>query len=192
MDRTDVFIGSGPASATFMRCKMGVKNDGTMVAGQLYMVYEAGAYPGSPVGGGALTGFGPYKIDHMLVDGYDVVCNKQKVQAYRAPGQPQVAFAVEAVVDELAEMLGRDPMELRLQNAVQEGDRMPNGVPHRVFGCREMERGHDQQRPLSDTTGRPQPRPRHRRRLPLAGRPGVIGHHQRQRQRHHQPHHRLR
>ncbi len=139
MDRTEVFVGSGPASATFMRCKMGVKNDGTMVAGQLYMVYEAGAYPGSPVGGGALSGFGPYKMDHMLVDGLDVVCNKQKVQAYRAPGQPQVAFAVEAVVDELAEMLGRDPMDLRLQNAVQEGDRMPNGVPHRVFGCREME-----------------------------------------------------
>ena len=139
MDRTEVFVGSGPTSATYMRCKMGVKKDGTMVAGQLYMVYEAGAFPGSPVGGGALTGFGPYKMAHYLVDGYDVVCNKQKVQAYRAPGQPQVAFAVEAVVDELAEMLGRDPMELRLQNAVQEGDRMPNGVPHRVFGCREME-----------------------------------------------------
>ena len=139
MDRTEVFVGSGPTSATYMRCKMGVKKDGTMLAGQLYMVYEAGAFPGSPVGGGALTGFGPYKMPHYLVDGYDVVCNKQKVQAYRAPGQPQVAFAVEAVVDELAEMLGRDPMELRLQNAVQEGDRMPNGVPHRVFGCREME-----------------------------------------------------
>ena len=139
MDRTEVFVGSGPTSATYMRCKMGVKKDGTMLAGQLYMVYEAGAFPGSPVGGGALTGFGPYKMPHYLVDGYDVVCNKQKVQAYRAPGQPQVAFAVEAVVDELAEMLDRDPMELRLQNAVQEGDRMPNGVPHRVFGCREME-----------------------------------------------------
>ena len=139
MDRTEVFVGSGPTSATYMRCKMGVKKDGTMLAGQLYMVYEAGAFPGSPVGGGALTGFGPYKMPHYLVDGYDVVCNKQKVQAYRAPGQPQVAFAVEAVVDELAEMLGRDPMDLRLQNAVQEGDRMPNGVPHRVFGCREME-----------------------------------------------------
>ena len=139
MDRTDVFIGSGPTSATYMRCKMGVKNDGSMVAGQLYMVYEAGAFPGSPVGGGALTGFGPYKMEHMLVDGYDVVCNKQKVQAYRAPGQPQVAFAVEAVVDELAQMLGIDPIAFRLQNAVQEGDRMPNGVPHRVFGCRELE-----------------------------------------------------
>ena len=139
MDRREVFEGSGPTSATFMRCKIGVKNDGRMVAGQLYMIYEAGAYPGSPVGGGALSGFGPYKMEHMLVDGFDVVCNKQKVQAYRAPGQPQVAFAVEAVVDELADLLGRDPIELRLQNAVQEGDRMPNGVPHRVFGCREME-----------------------------------------------------
>ena len=139
MDRTEVFVGSGPTSATYMRCKMGVKNDGTMVAGQLYMVYEAGAFPGSPVGGGALTGFGPYKMPHYLVDGYDVVCNKQKAQAYRAPGQPQAAFAVEAVVDELAEMLGIDPMTFRLQNAVREGDRMPNGVPHRVFGCREME-----------------------------------------------------
>ena len=139
MDRREVFEGSGPTSATFMRCKIGVKNDGRMVAGQLYMIYEAGAFPGSPVGGGALSGFGPYKMEHMLVDGFDVVCNKQKVQAYRAPGQPQVAFAVEAVVDELADLLGRDPIELRLQNAVQEGDRMPNGVPHRVFGCREME-----------------------------------------------------
>ncbi len=139
MDRREVFEGSGPTSATFMRCKIGVKNDGRMVAGQLHMIYEAGAYPGSPVGGGALSGFGPYKMEHMLVDGFDVVCNKQKVQAYRAPGQPQVAFAVEAVVDELADLLGRDPIELRLQNAVQEGDRMPNGVPHRVFGCREME-----------------------------------------------------
>ncbi len=139
MDRKEVFEGSGPTSATFLRCKMGVKHDGTMVAGQLYMVYEAGAYPGSPVGGGALSGFGPYKMEHMLVDGLDVVCNKQKVQAYRAPGQPQVAFAVEAVVDELADLLGIDPMQFRLQNAVQEGDRMPNGVPHRVFGCREME-----------------------------------------------------
>ena len=183
MDRTDVFIGSGPASATFMRCKIGVKNDGTMVAGQLYMVYEAGAYPGSPVGGGALTGFGPYKMDHMLVDGYDVVCNKQKVQAYRAPGQPQVAFAVEAVVDELAEILGKDPIELRLQNAVQEGDRMPNGVPHRVFGCRELEEAMINQRPQQDAVGRLQSWARHRRGIPLAGRPGVIGHHQRQRKR---------
>ena len=139
MDRKEVFEGTGPTSGTYMRCKMGATNDGQLTAGELYMVYEAGAYPGSPVGGGTLTGFGPYNIENMLVDGLDVVCNKQKVQAYRAPGQPQAAFAVEPTVDALAEKLGMDPMEFRLKNAVKEGDRMPNGVPHAVFGCREME-----------------------------------------------------
>ena len=191
MDRKEVFEGSGPTSATFMRCKMGVKNDGTMVAGELYMIYEAGAYPGSPVGGGALTGFGPYKMEHMQVDGLDVVCNKQKVQAYRAPGQPQAAFAVEPVVDELADLLGMDPMELRLKNAVQEGDRMPNGVPHRVFGCREMEEAMIKLRPQPDSVDRSQPGPRSCGRVPLAGRSGVVRHHQRQRRRHAEPDHRL-
>ena len=82
---------------------------------------------------------GPYNIANLLVDGYDVVCNKQKVQAYRAPGQPQGAFAVEPVIDELAEKLGIDPIEFRLMNVSKEGDRMPNGVPHPHFGIKEME-----------------------------------------------------
>ena len=139
MSRTEVFVGSGPASATFMRVKIGAKRDGKITAGQVHMVYEAGAFPGSPVGGGAITSFGSYNIEHVLVDGYDVVCNKQKAQSYRAPGQPQANFTVECAMDELAEELGMDPMELRLRNAVNEGDRMPNGVPHSVFGCVELE-----------------------------------------------------
>ena len=139
MSRKEVFEGSGPASATYMKVKLGAKKDGKLTAGQLYMVYEAGAFPGAPVGGGAITGFGSYNLEHLLVDGYDVVCNKQKAQSYRAPGQPQAAFTVECALDELAEELGIDPMELRLKNAVKEGDRMPNGVPHAVFGCRELE-----------------------------------------------------
>ena len=139
MSRKEVFEGSGPASATYMKVKLGARKDGKLTAGQLYMVYEAGAFPGAPVGGGAITGFGSYNLEHILVDGYDVVCNKQKAQSYRAPGQPQAAFTVECAIDELAEELGLDPMELRLKNAVKEGDRMPNGVPHAVFGCRELE-----------------------------------------------------
>ena len=138
MSRQEVFEGTGPTSATYMRAKIGARKDGRIIAAHLYLAYEAGAFPGSPVGGGALTGLGPYNIDNILVDGYDVVCNKQKVQAYRAPGQPQAAFAVEPVIDELAEALGMDPMELRLKNAVQEGDRMANGVPHPPIGCKEV------------------------------------------------------
>src|SRR6266850_4481766 len=139
MTRQEVFEGTGPSSATHMRAKMGATKDGTITAGQLSLAFEAGAFPGSPVGGGALTGFGPYKIAHLLVDGYDVVCNKQKVQGYRAPGQSQATLAVETVIDELAEQLGMDPMEFRLKNAVQAGDPMPNGTPHAPFGCRELE-----------------------------------------------------
>ena len=139
MSRKEVFEGSGPASATYQKVKLGATKDGKLTAGQTYMVYEAGAFPGAPVGGGAVTSFGSYKIDNMLVDGYDVVCNKQKAQAYRAPGQPQASFGVECLMDELAEKLGMDPMELRLKNAVKEGDRMPNGVAHGVFGCTELE-----------------------------------------------------
>jgi xanthine dehydrogenase molybdenum-binding subunit len=139
MTRKEVFEGSGPTSATYMRCKIGATKSGRITAAQLYLAYEAGAFPGSPVGGGALTGLGPYKIDHLLVDGYDVVCNKQKVQAYRAPGQPQAAFAVECAMDELAEQLGMDPVEFRLKNVVQEGDRMPNGVMYPRIGCKEVE-----------------------------------------------------
>ena len=138
MTRTEVFEGTGPTSATHMRCKIGADKAGNITAAELHLAFEAGAFPGSPVGGGAMTGLGPYKIDNLLVDGYDVVCNKQKVQAYRAPGQPQAAFAVEMVIDELAEKLDMDPMEFRLKNAVQEGDRMPSGVVFPRIGCKEV------------------------------------------------------
>ena len=121
MSRKDVFEGTGPTSASNMRAKIGATKDGKITAAQVWLAYEAGAFPGSPVGGGTLCATGPYNIENLLVDGYDVVVNKNKVQAYRAPGQPQGAFAVESVIDELAERLGLDPLEFRLNNAVKEG-----------------------------------------------------------------------
>jgi CO/xanthine dehydrogenase Mo-binding subunit len=138
MSRKEVFEGTGPTSGTYMRCKIGVDNEGIITAAELYLAYEAGAFPGSPVGGGANSGLGPYKIDNLLVDGYDVVCNKQKTQAYRAPGHPQAAFAVESVMDELAEKLEMDPLEFRLKNTAVEGDRSPSGVVHARIGSREV------------------------------------------------------
>ena len=139
MTRKEVFEGTGPTSGTYMRCKIGADETGKITAGELYLAYEAGAFPGSPVGGGAMSGFGPYKMDNMLVDGYDVVVNKPKTAAYRAPGQPQAAFSVESVIDEVADKLGMDPLDFRLLNAVHEGDRAPSGVTHAHFGCQEVE-----------------------------------------------------
>ena len=104
-----------------MRAKIGATKDGIITAGQLYLAFEAGAFPGSPVGGGALTGFGPYKIEHLLVDGYDVVCNKPKVQGYRAPGQSQAD-------------LGRRDGHRRTGGEAGHG---PHGVPAAKTPCRQ-------------------------------------------------------
>ena len=153
MSRKDVFEGTGPAAASLMRTKIGATKDGKITAAKLWLAFDAGAFPGSPIGGATMCATGPYNIENLLVDGYDVVTNHQKVQAYRAPGQPQGSFSVEPLMDELAERLGIDPMELRLRNVVKEGDRQPNGVPPPVFGAKELEeamRDHDHyQTPLS-------------------------------------------
>jgi xanthine dehydrogenase molybdenum-binding subunit len=140
MTRKEVFEGTGPTSATYSKCKIGITLTGYITAAYHYMAYEAGAFPGSPVGGGAMTSLGPYKIENFLVDGYDVVCNKQKVQAYRAPGQPTAAFAVECIIDEIAEKLQIDPMELRLKNVARKGDRMPSGPILPEVGTEELEK----------------------------------------------------
>ena len=139
MTREEVLIGSGPTSATRIRVKIGAKSDGTITAAHLDMAYEAGAFPGSPVGAGANTGMAPYKVDNLLVDAFDVVVNKPKVAAYRAPGSPQAAFAIETVLDELARELSMDPMEFRKRNAAGEGDPMPSGVPLPVTGNAEVQ-----------------------------------------------------
>ena len=139
MNRQEVFEGTGPSSATHMRAKIGATKDGKITAGQLYLAFEAGAFPGSPVGGGALTGFGPYKIAHLLVDGYDVVCNKQKSKATGHRDNPRRPWPSRRSSTNWRSKLGMDPMEFRLKNAVQAGDLMPNGAPHAPFGCRELE-----------------------------------------------------
>ncbi len=127
MNRADVFEGTGPTPASYITIKMGAKNDGTITAAQTSLVFEAGAYPGSPVGAGAMCVFAPYNIENVLIDGYDVVVNKPKTAPYRAPGATNAAFGTETVIDELAEKLNIDPLELRLMNGAKEGDRRPDG-----------------------------------------------------------------
>ena len=138
MSRTEVFECAGPTSATRCRVKIGAKRDGTIVAGEAYLAYEAGAFPGAPYGPGARCAFSPYDIPNLYVESFDVVVNKPKVMAYRAPGAPAAEFAVESVLDEIAEQLDIDPVDLRLKNAAAEGSPMVGGTPHRSFGGREV------------------------------------------------------
>lgn len=79
----------------------------------------------------------PYKIENIRIDGYDVVVNKPRVAAYRAPGASNAAFAAEVLIDELAEKCGIDPLEFRLLNCAQEGDRRPDGLLHPRIGLLE-------------------------------------------------------
>ena len=138
MSRREVFEGSGPTSAAKIIVKLGAKASGKLTAAHVQQYYESGAFPGSPVGEGAMTGLAPYAIENITVDGYDVVCNKQKVAAYRAPGAPIAAFGVESAMDELAAALGLDPIDLREANLAQPGDRMPSGKPHEDFAGNEL------------------------------------------------------
>jgi len=138
MPRPDVFLATGPSSGAIFRVKMGAKRDGHITAVQAELFYEAGAYPGSPVGSGATVMFGPYAIPNGQVDGYDVVTNGPRVSSYRAPGGTPGNFAVETLVDELAEKLGMDPIEFRLLNHAHEGDERVDGGTHGSIGGIEV------------------------------------------------------
>ena len=127
MSRTEVFEGTGPTSGSYMRFKMGANKQGKITAADATLIYEAGAYPGSPVNPGAQCILGPYDIQNGRIEGYDVVLNKPKTAAYRAPGAPGGAFAAETVIDEICEKLEMDPLEFRLINGAKEGTRRITG-----------------------------------------------------------------
>ncbi|MGD9601755.1 MAG: xanthine dehydrogenase family protein molybdopterin-binding subunit [Gammaproteobacteria bacterium] len=134
MTRDEVFKASGPTSGAHLKVKIGAKRDGTLVAGLCELAYQAGAFPGSPATPGCMTAFACYEIPHAKTIGYDVVSNRPKCAAYRAPGAPISAFAVESALDELALQLGIDPIELRLKNAAKEGTRAIYGPKFPTIG----------------------------------------------------------
>ncbi len=137
MSRREVLAATGPTSGSYIKVKLGADAAGRLTAAQATLIYEAGAYPGSPVGAAMGVIFGPYRIPNVRIDGYDVVVNKPRTAAYRAPGGTNAAFASETVLDELAEKLGLDPLAFRLQNGVQEGDRRVDGVVFKRIGLLE-------------------------------------------------------
>jgi CO/xanthine dehydrogenase Mo-binding subunit len=93
MTRGEVLRATGPTSGSTIRCKMGATKEGKLVAVEIWMAYEAGAFPGSPVGAGAMTIIAPYDIPNFKIDAYDVVVNRPKTAAYRAPGATNAAMA---------------------------------------------------------------------------------------------------
>jgi xanthine dehydrogenase molybdenum-binding subunit len=138
MSYSEVLEATGPTSASYIRVKMGVDMSGRITAAESYLAYAAGAFPGSPITSGMEVIFAPYCIENIQIDGYDVVVNKPKTAAYRAPGGTNAAFASETVVDELCEKLNMDPLEFRLLNGVKQGDRRANGLAFPSIGYLEV------------------------------------------------------
>ncbi len=145
MTREEVFRATGPTSGSVVRVKVGARKDGRITAAKAWLAYEAGGLAGAPVGPGVMSIFAPYDLDNFLVEGYEVLVNKPKVAAYRAPGAPQSMHAMEVALDDIARQLDMDPLDLRLRNAADEGTQAPYGPKFPPIGfkaCIEAAKKH--------------------------------------------------
>jgi xanthine dehydrogenase molybdenum-binding subunit len=122
LSREEEMLDGRPAPGAWIRVKTGVKNDGTVLARQAYALWDSGAEPGASI---HATGriLGVYKFPNIKVDAYAVYTNKPGTTAYRAPGAPQGSYASEAQLDRIAVELGIDPVDLRLKNMAEDGDK---------------------------------------------------------------------
>lgn len=158
MTRDEVFRASGPASATSIDVKIGANKDGTITGAQAILRYSCGPYHGMWAELGAMTAFACYDLSNVQTIGYEVLVNRPKTAAYRAPSAPMAAFAVESAIDELAGKLGHDPVEFRIRNAAREGSRSSYGPVYGPIGIGptlEAVRNHPHMRaPLGANQGR--------------------------------------
>jgi CO/xanthine dehydrogenase Mo-binding subunit len=132
---------ANPASGAEFDVKLGATRDGKLVAVKALGIVDAGCYRGAPLGLVVPALGGWYTIPNVDVAAYEVLTNRPGTGAYRAPGVPQATFAIESAVDEIADLVGMDPLELRLKNAVVEGDSRFDGSPWPRIGMREVLEG---------------------------------------------------
>ncbi len=137
MSREEVFHATGPTSGSSSTVKIGATKDGRITAVKATYRLQAGAFPGSPVRGAVGCALSPYDLANVQITGFDIVTNRPKVAAYRAPGAPIGAFAMECTLDELAAKLKMDPLVLRQKNAAKEGTKAAYGPTFRRIGYEE-------------------------------------------------------
>ncbi len=138
LTRSEDFAAANPASAQVMEVRLGGRRDGTLTAVEARILVDRGANAGWGVEDiTSLLLAGPYRWQAYDLRAYAVQTNRVTFGAYRAPGAPPAAFALESLLDELAAKLGIDPIELRLRNVVSEGDLGVDGKPFPPMGARE-------------------------------------------------------
>lgn len=134
MSRDEVFRATGPTSATSIDVKIGATKDGRITAAEAHLRYSNGPYRDGWAEIGAMTAFACYDLENVRTVGFEVLVNRPKVAAYRAPSAPMAAFAVESAVDELAQKLGVDPVGFRIRNAAKEGTKSSYGPVYGPIG----------------------------------------------------------
>lgn len=136
MSRKEDMLAATPAPFAHVELKTGMRKDGTLTALKARLIYDSGAFPGAPMLPGCLLIGGYYRCENLDIHGFEVLTNKVSVGALRAPGAHNATFAIEAQMDMMARELGLDPLEVRLKNAVDEGDPLPSGQPYPRIGLR--------------------------------------------------------
>lgn len=134
MSREEVFKASGPTCASSMDVKIGAKKDGTITSAFIECRYSDGAFPGIWGMLGGMTAWACYDLKNCKSVGVDVLVNRPKVAAYRAPSAPMMAFGVESTLDMLAKELDIDPVQLRLKNVAREGTQSSYGPVYGPIG----------------------------------------------------------
>ena len=138
MTRSEVLRATGPTASASMDVKIGMKKNGKMTAASAVFRMQGGAFPGmAPTGMALECAFANYQLPAVHHTGYDVLSNRPKSAAYRAPGSPMAAFAVESLVDELCRELNLDPIDVRLLNGSKEGSKSSFGPTFRRIGLIE-------------------------------------------------------
>ena len=134
MSRDEVFRATGPTSSSSIDVKIGAKKDGTITAAFAELRYQNGAFPFSWAEFGAMTAWACYDFKNVKSVSKDVVLNRPKCAAYRAPSAPIAAFAIESTMDEVAKAVGMDPIDLRIKNAAKEGTKSSYGPVYGPIG----------------------------------------------------------
>ena len=129
LSRSEDFASTMPAPAMYMEVKTGVKKDGTVTGLQAKVFTDNGVFSFNHGGLMATLIGSTYKWQAVQFNTYEVYTHKPPVGAYRAPGAPQSAFAIEGNIDDMAYALGLDLVDFRLQNAVEDGDKTGTGRP---------------------------------------------------------------
>jgi CO/xanthine dehydrogenase Mo-binding subunit len=130
--REESIIGHHKRHPYYIHSKWGATKAGKIVAAQVELIADGGGYAYTStkvLGNATLLCTGPYEIPNVKVDSYAVYTNNVPTGAFRGFGGPQAAFSAESQINKLAELLGIDPVEMRMRNLLKEGSLLSVGTP---------------------------------------------------------------